>query len=268
MPAAHQFEYLPLILRDRGPAYFPPAAASPRSGHNEQQEQPGRAQPWAENRRSRRSSLAGRAEKQQRLADGLPTIEAGIPLLLKIDTSLDLDDLRHYFQFEIISEQEDGFVIVASEDISLASFQQKLNEFVANVPRSGSANVARIHELREDPTQEERLRRILTDTLFNEWPTLGDDQPYICDVSISCRRHLADSQKARNEAVSPMRNGHARRGHGHRPETRHTTDGISSRKIASMPSVTSSPIITVRFCSTSMMPPSMHRPCRIASRYG
>jgi hypothetical protein len=145
----------------------------------------------------------------QRLADGLPTIEAGIPLLLKIDPSLDLDELRHFFQFEIVSEQEDGFVIVASEDISLTGFQQKLNDFVSKI--TGSANVAKIHELRDDPTQEERLRRILTDILFNEWPTLADDQPYICDVSISCsgtwqipkrpkRGRLTDEKWARKEA--------------------------------------------------------------------
>jgi hypothetical protein len=149
------------------------------------------------------------ARQAQRLADGLPTIEAGIPLLLKIDPSLDLDELRHFFQFEIVSEQEDGFVIVASEDISLAGFQQKLNDFVSNI--SGSANVARIHELHDDPTQEDRLRRILTDILFNEWPTLDDEQPYVCDVSISCsgtwqipkkpkRGRLTDEKWARKEA--------------------------------------------------------------------
>ncbi|HET6884437.1 MAG TPA: S8 family peptidase, partial [Pirellulales bacterium] len=147
--------------------------------------------------------------KAQRLADGLPTIEGGIPLLIKIDPSLDLDELRHFFQFEIVSEQEDGFVIVASEDISLTSFQQKLNDFATAA--TGSANVAKIHELREDPTQEERLRRILTDTLFNEWPTLADDQTYICDVSVSCagtwqipkkpkRGRLTDEKWARKEA--------------------------------------------------------------------
>ncbi len=208
MPGPRQFEHLPLILRERGPARFPPAPQAP--------------DPTTTNNRINRAGHSGglrthattvvtswQTRQAQRLADGLPTIDAGIPLLLKIDPSLDLDGLRHFFQFEIVSEQEDGFVIVASEDISLASFQQKLNDFVANI--SGSANVARIHELLEDPTQEERLRRILTDILFNEWPALGDDQLYICDVSISCsgtwqipkkpkRGRLTDEKWARREA--------------------------------------------------------------------
>ncbi len=207
MPAPHQFEYLPLILRDRGPARFSPAPQAPdpatvsnkgnRAGHS-----------LILRTRAGMIVASWQSRKAQRLAEGLPTIEAGIPLLLKIDPSLDLDELRHFFQFEIVSEQEDGFVIVASEDISLASFQQKLNDFVAAI--TGSANIAKIHELREDPTQEERLRRILTDVLFNEWPTLADDQLYICDVSISCagtwqipkkpkRGRLTDEKWARKE---------------------------------------------------------------------
>ena len=46
--------------------------------------------------------------------------------MLRIDPSLDLDELRKQFHFEIVSEQEDGFVIVASEDVDLEDFQQKL----------------------------------------------------------------------------------------------------------------------------------------------
>jgi hypothetical protein len=119
-----------------------------------------------------------------RIQDGLPAIVAGVPLLLRIDPSFELDDLRRQFNFEIVSEQEDGFVIVASEDIDLADFQQKLTDFVRSI--TGSANVARIHELREDLTQEERLRLILTDTLLHEWPSIADAAEYICDVSIAC----------------------------------------------------------------------------------
>ncbi len=105
-------------------------------------------------------------------------------MLLKIDTSLDLDDLRRQFKFEIVSEQEDGFVIVASEDVNLTEFQQKLADFTGNI--TGSANIAKIHELRADLTQEERLKLILTDTLFDEWPTIADDSLYVCDVSVTC----------------------------------------------------------------------------------
>ena len=182
MPTNHQFEYLPLVLREHGPARFPQAPLiNPTTVDNQtnrtahagglQMQLTGVSKNW-------------QARQDARIQDGLPPI-AGIPLLLKIDTSLDLDALpRQEFDFEIVSEQEDGFVIVASEDVDLAKFQQKLTDFTTSV--SGSGNVAKIHELREDVTQEERLRYVLSDTLFLEWPKIVDDSLYIYDVSIAC----------------------------------------------------------------------------------
>ncbi|MCA9140554.1 MAG: S8 family peptidase [Planctomycetales bacterium] len=103
--------------------------------------------------------------------------------MLRIDTSFDLDTLRRQFNFEIISEQDDGYVIVVSKDLDLSLLQQKLDEFET---AAGSASIAQIHELVNDETQEERLRRILTEQLFSEWPALKDDQELIVDVSIAC----------------------------------------------------------------------------------
>lgn len=182
MAPTHQFEYLPLVLREHGPARFRPAPQpedlttvtnkANRPAHS------GGLRTHASN-----VSVHWQAQQDARVQSGLPPI-TGIPLLLKIDTSLDLDDLRRQFEFEIVSEQEDGFVIVGSEDVDLTLFQQKLTDFVAAV--SGSANVAKIHELREDLTQEERLRLVVTDVLFQDWSTIADDAQYICDVSIAC----------------------------------------------------------------------------------
>ncbi|HZZ81338.1 MAG TPA: S8 family serine peptidase, partial [Gemmataceae bacterium] len=180
---SHQFEHLPLVLRDRGPARYPQAAI-PESSTT------------VINRANRTGHAAGlrtgssnvlaswQVRQAERIRSGLPPITGGIPLLLRIDTTLDLDDLRRQFKFEIVSEQEGGFVIVASEDVNLAEFRQKLTDFIGSV--TGSGNVAKIHELREDLTQEERLRLILTDTLFAEWPGIQDDSQYICDVSVTC----------------------------------------------------------------------------------
>ena len=182
MPPTHQFEYLPLVLRERGPARFPPA---PQAEDLTTLANKTNRVTHAGGLRTHTSSLTAdwQARQTARIQDGLPPI-IGIPLLLKIDTSLDLDQLRKQFEFEIVCEQEDGFVIVASEDIDLGIFQHKLTDFAASV--TGSANVAKIHELREDLTQEERLRLVLSDTLFHEWPTITDDSLNICDVSVAC----------------------------------------------------------------------------------
>ena len=183
MPPTHAFEHLPLVLRTEGPARFPqaPQAEDTITANNKT------------NRAAHSSTLTGNAnnvtdfwktERDTRVQDGLPQIDAGIPLLLKTDTSLDLDLLRSQFEFEIVSEQEDGFVIVASEDTDLTHFQQKLADFTSEI--TGSANVAKIHEIREDLAQEERLQLILTPTLFEEWPNIANDDLYIVDISIAC----------------------------------------------------------------------------------
>jgi len=183
MPGAHNFEHLPLLLRKQGPARFPRAPREPnpittanranRADHSTTLQS-----------RAVSASSRWQALQSQRGQDGLPVVKAGIPLLLKIDTSLDMEDLRNSFGFEIVSEQEDGFVIVTSEDVDLASFQDTLGDFFRNI--RGSANVARIHDLVDDPTQEERLRRILSDVLLAEWGVIDDASPYIVDVSIAC----------------------------------------------------------------------------------
>ncbi|MGC1723625.1 MAG: S8 family peptidase [Isosphaeraceae bacterium] len=188
MPGAHQFEHLPLVRREDGPARYP----RPRFVES----------PLTKTNRTDRgvhsTKLGGqvgavttnwKTKRDARTDAGLPAIDKGIPLLLQIDPTLDIDDLRHFFGFEIISEQDDGFVIVASEDESLAYFQQKLTEFIGTVggPIKGSAGIAKIHELREDLTSEERLQRILNERLFAELPQLDTGAPYVVDVSISCQ---------------------------------------------------------------------------------
>jgi hypothetical protein len=50
----------------------------------------------------------------------------------------------------------------------------------------GSATIARVHRLYDDPDQTDRLRRILSDRLFSEWPTITDDQLYIVDIGVAC----------------------------------------------------------------------------------
>lgn len=184
MAGPRQFEHLPLVRREDGPArYARPVFVELQSTKDNRV-----------NRAGHGGRLGGqvstitinwKTQRDARAAAGLPKIDAGIPLLLQIDPILDIDDLRHYFGFEIISEQDDGFVIVASEDESLTYFQQKLNDFIGSI--DGSAGIAKIHELREDLTQEERLRHVLTERLFAELPLLDTDAPYMVDVSISCQ---------------------------------------------------------------------------------
>ncbi|ARK40571.1 protease [Burkholderia pseudomallei] len=126
------------------------------------------------------------ARKAQRQAAGgsLPDIPAGIPILLQIDTGLDLDALRAKFEFEIVAEQEEGYVIVASEDIQLAAFRAMVQGFAVTV--HGSATIAQVHTLFDDPNQTDRLGHILSEHLMASWGNIDDDQLYIVDIGIAC----------------------------------------------------------------------------------
>ncbi|WP_231408711.1 S8 family peptidase [Ralstonia solanacearum] len=125
-----------------------------------------------------------RERRTERAAQALPVLPNGIPILLKVDTGLDLDVLREKFSFEIVAEQEEGYVIVASEDIDTALFLAMIDGFAVAV--HGSATIASIHQLFDDPTQVDRLGRILSERLHAEWNNIGDDQTFIVDVGIAC----------------------------------------------------------------------------------
>ncbi|MCC7315428.1 MAG: S8 family peptidase [Planctomycetes bacterium] len=182
MPGSHQFEHLPLLLRYRGPAKLPRGGkTSPQTVANRN----ARATHSAALSNSAQS-LAGtwRTQQVQRQAQNLPVLPAGKPILVKVDPGLDLDVLREKFDFEIVAEQEEGFVLVASEDIDLAAFTQMVKEFAVEV--HGSATIASVHKLYDDPNQTDRLQRVLSERLLQLWPRIGDEQVFVIDVGVAC----------------------------------------------------------------------------------
>lgn len=184
MPGAHNFEYLPLIRTFKGPAKLRGGGtASPQTIANRNARQ---AHSLALDTAAQAFSANWEARKVQRQATGqaLPDIPPGVPLLLQVDPSLDLDALRKKFTFEIVAEQEEGYVIVASEDIQIASFRAMLQSFAVKV--HGSATIAQVHKLFDDPNQTDRLGRILSEHLMNTWENIDDDQLYIVDIGIAC----------------------------------------------------------------------------------
>jgi hypothetical protein len=182
MPGNHQFEHLPLLLRYRGRAKLP------RGGSTDPQ--------TVANRNARAAHSQGlsgaagaltaswRAQDAQRQQQNLPVLPAGKPILVKVDPGLNLDVLRDKFDFEIVAEQEEGFVLVASEDIDLAAFTQMVANF--SVAVHGSATIASVHKLYEDPDQADRVRRILSDGLVPLWPNIPEDRVFVVDVGVAC----------------------------------------------------------------------------------
>lgn len=182
MAGGHQFEHLPLLLRYRGRAKL-------RGG--------GGTDPQTVANRNARAahsaSLGGaagaltanwRTQDARRQQQNLPVLPAGKPILVKVDPNLDLDVLRDKFDFEIVAEQEEGFVLVASEDIDLTAFTQMVTNFSVSV--HGSATIASVHKLYDDPNQSDRVQRILSDGLLPLWPNIPEDRLFVVDVGVAC----------------------------------------------------------------------------------
>lgn len=184
MANGKSFGHLALVLRESGKANIP------GGGSTSEKTKENRA-----NRSSHSSSLSASSSsivgqrqqsEAQRKSESLPELSAGIPLLLQVDPNLDIDALRHYFDFEIVSEEENGFVIVASDDTDLSGFLEAINGFAASKPKLGTATIASIHELDDDPNQSRRLKLILSDQLHELWPTLDPNVVYRVDIGVTC----------------------------------------------------------------------------------
>lgn len=131
MPGAHNFEHLPLIRTFKGPAKLngggktaPQTVANrmARQAHSAALE--GAAQAFGANWQARKA-------QREAAGEALPDIPAGVPLLLQVDPGLDLDTLREKFSFEIVSEQEEGYVIVNSTSPDAQTSAERPSEALA-----------------------------------------------------------------------------------------------------------------------------------------
>jgi hypothetical protein len=185
MPGAHNFEHLPLLLRYQGKARLRGGGdPSPQTLANKGAQRQGHSVALETAAQALSANWQARKATRQASGQALPEIPAGIPILLRIDTGLDLDILRAKFQFEIVAEQEEGYVIVASEDIQLAAFRSMVQGFAVTV--RGSATIAEVHTVFDDPNQTDRLGRILSEHLMTSWGNINEDQLYIVDIGIAC----------------------------------------------------------------------------------
>src|SRR5258707_12247371 len=131
MAEQHNFQHLPLLLRHQGRARLRGfGTPSPQTRANRDARQ---AHSDALSVAATSLSTSWKERKAQRQEQNLPVIKEGIPILIQVDPSLELDALRDKFAFEIVDEQEEGYVIVASEDIELTSFLDMVNGFAVQV---------------------------------------------------------------------------------------------------------------------------------------
>lgn len=123
--------------------------------------------------------------QEERVKEQLPEIKTGIPLLLEIDPNSDVSFLKG-LGFEVISELEEGYVIVSNGDFEFATLFSKTEDFINEV--SSKCNTpARVYAFHEDKS---RFNKIFGSNLMSLWEQVNDDHKYELDVSISCSGNI------------------------------------------------------------------------------
>lgn len=132
-------------------------------------------------RRSAELSRFWRERQASRQREKLPEIKSGIPLLLEIDPTTDVGFLKG-LGFEVVCEIEEGFIIVATDDIDMNTLNNKADGFIQNI-NNRCNTPARIYALCED---NDRLAKVLSSELRGKWSNIVPEQTYIIDIGVSC----------------------------------------------------------------------------------
>ncbi|WP_411552680.1 S8 family peptidase [Paenibacillus lautus] len=122
-----------------------------------------------------------RDKQEERVKEQLPEIKTGIPILLEIDPNNDVSFLKG-LGFEVVSELDDGYVIVSNGDFDFVTLYSKTEDFINEV--SNRCNTpARVYAFHED---ESRFKKIFGSNLMSMWRSINENEKYELDVSISC----------------------------------------------------------------------------------
>lgn len=182
-----EFPHLPLPLKTNGHARLYGGGKPPEQEKLNKENRQAHSQNLTRSARNIVEAWTGR--RLSRDLERLPTLPKGVPLLLQVEPDSDLEFLRSSFKFEVVSEQEDGFVIVSSEDLDLTAFLHKVEDFTKE--KWGTGTTAKIYNLHDDP---QRLDRILSDSLRDKWPTISDDKIYVFDIGVECLGTISFSE--------------------------------------------------------------------------
>lgn len=179
---ARQFPHLslPLVIQDRA-RLSGGATASEREAYNKLH----RVEHSVHLRESANRAVEswGRLTAQ-RVQAQLPVLPPHIPLFVKVEPDTDLEYLRSAFNLEIVSEQDDGFIVVASEEIDMSTFLEKVTGF--GQAKHGTATAAKIFEIIGPENQSIRLDRLLSESLRSRWHALTDEELCVVEVGIEC----------------------------------------------------------------------------------
>lgn len=116
-----------------------------------------------------------------RKEQGLPEISNAIPVFLQIEPDLyDIEFLKG-FGIEIISEEDNGFIIGASLD-NFTSLNDKINKFIEE--KHGGSKTATLWNIITG--NQWRIEQILSEELQAKWDTIQDDDIFYLEIGIAC----------------------------------------------------------------------------------
>lgn len=129
--------------------------------------------------------FAGLEARKQR---GLPDLQnpETIPLYLQIDPDIFDAEFLRGFGIEIISEEEEGYIIGASTD-AFKSLREKIDQFANNNKAINTSNLWQI----VDGTIWRR-DIILSKELSGRWDQIEDNNIFLLEVGVSCYVKLAE----------------------------------------------------------------------------
>ncbi len=179
MPIFPDFPHLRLAYRG---AYEPRFQSSP---HEHAEVQANRDNPQGHVGRLR--GILSRMRQSEvdicrlRAEQGLPTIPADRGFLLKLPEGADVDSLIKALGVELVSETEQGFMLVSSVDLQFTRLEEVLRNFEAG--EGGLVAGSSLLDIYEKKDDERRLRNILSQEVLSLWP-LSDASIYIFDLGI------------------------------------------------------------------------------------
>ena len=120
----------------------------------------------------------------ERKEQGLAPIDSDVvPIFLQINPDILTSDFDlKQFGIEIISEEENGFIIGASLD-KLQSLEEKINGFIES--KHGTGKIAEFWEIIEGDDSNWKAEHILSEELLSKWPNIDDNDIFLLEVSIA-----------------------------------------------------------------------------------
>lgn len=127
--------------------------------------------------------------RKLRVQHGLPSIPADKGFLLKLPEGVDVDQLVRALGVELVSETEEGLMLVSSADLEFAKLEQVLRQF--EVGERGGGYGASLLDIYEQSDDERRLRNILAPEVLAMWP-LDNATVYTFDLGIQTATSTRD----------------------------------------------------------------------------